>query len=338
MDRISVDQKQTINCRADLNQLVPIKYDWAWGKYLESIANFWSPAEISMSADIKLWKSNKLTDQERKVVKQSLGFFSTADSLVANNIVFAVYKYVTNPECRQYLLSQAYQEGLHSFSYLYCIQSLGMNEGELFNMYREIPSVSAKAEWALEHTQELSDPDFKTGTVETDSAFLKNLIAYYCVLEGLFFYAGFSLMFSLGRRNLMTGVSEQFQYILRDESHHVGFGIELINQIKAENKHLWTTEFKADCYKMILEACELEIAYARDTVGKGITGMKLTDLENYLKFITDRRLKQIGLKAQFNIAESPFPWLSELIDLRKEKNFFETRVTDYQAGGALSWD
>ena len=338
MDRITVDEKRIINCRADLNQLVPFKYDWAWQKYKEANINFWTPEEIGMSKDISQWKSDLLTDQERKVVKQSLGFFSTADSLVANNIVLAIYKFITNPECRQYLLTQANQEALHSASYLYCIQSLGMDEGEVFNMYREIPAVRDKAEWALKYTQELSSDDFKTGSTITDTIFLKNLIAYYCILEGLFFYAGFSLILSMGRRDLMPGVSEQFQYILRDESHHVAFGIDVINQIKIENPSLWTTSVKAEVYKMILEACDLEIAYAKDTLGEGIVGMKIADLERYLKYITDRRLVQIGLKPQFNIAECPFPWMSEMMDLRKEKNFFEKRVTDYQVGGSLHWD
>ena len=219
--RVQVDQKMMINCKADLNQLVPFKYDWAWQKYLDGSANHWMPQEINMTNDIVLWKSEDgLTEDERTIVKRNLGFFSTADSLVANNLVLALYRLITNPECRQYILRQSLEEAIHTHAYQYCIESLGMDEGEIFNMYREIPCVARKASWGLKYTQEISNPDFKTGTEETDKQLLKNLIAFYCVLEGIFFYCGFTQILSMGRRNKMTGTAEQFQYILRDESMH----------------------------------------------------------------------------------------------------------------------
>ncbi|MEQ6888438.1 ribonucleotide-diphosphate reductase subunit beta [Halomonas sp. CS7] len=337
--RIEVDDKQMINARADLNQLVPFKYEWAWQKYLDGSANHWMPQEVNMNADIALWKSAEgLTADERRIVERSLGYFSTADSLVANNLVLALYRLITNPECRQYLLRQAFEEAIHTHAYQYCVESLGMDEGEVFNMYREVPSVAAKSAWSLKHTQSLSRPDFNTGTPETDQELLRNLIAFYCVTEGIFFYCGFSQILSMGRRNKMTGVAEQFQYILRDESMHLNFGVDMINQIKIENPHLWTAEFQDEVTQMILEGTELEIAYARDTMPRGVLGMNAAIMEEYLHFICNRRLAQIGLKEQFPGAKNPFPWMSEIIDLRKEKNFFETRVTEYQVGGALSWD
>jgi len=336
--RIQVDDKRMINCRADLNQLVPFKYEWAWQKYLDGCANHWMPQEINMTADIALWKSeNGLSADERTVVMRSLGFFSTADSLVANNLVLALYRHITNPECRQYLLRQAFEEAIHTHAYQYCIQSLGMDEGEVFNMYREVPSVAKKATWALKYTQSLSDPTFNTGTPENDQRLLRNLIAFYCVLEGIFFYCGFTQILSMGRRNKMTGVAEQFQYILRDESMHLNFGIDVINQIKNENPHLWTAEFRDEVTQMILEGMTLEIEYARDTMPRGVLGMNAAMMEEYLQFIANRRLVQLGLPEQFAGVQNPFTWMSEMMDLRKEKNFFETRVTDYQVGGALSW-
>ncbi len=338
-ERVTVDQKRMINCRADLNQLVPFKYDWAWQKYLDGCANHWMPQEINMTADVALWKSDAgLSDDERTIVKRSLGFFSTADSLVANNLVLSVYRLITNPECRQYLLRQAFEEAIHTHAYQYCIESLGMDEGEIFNMYHEVPSVAHKASWALKYTQELADPNFQTGTVETDKALLKNLIAYYCVMEGIFFYCGFTQILSMGRRNKMTGTSEQFQYILRDESMHVNFGIDVINQIKLENEHLWDADMQALATRMILEGTELETRYAKDTMPRGVLGMNANTMAEYLQFIANRRLAQIGLDEQFPGVKNPFPWMSEIMDLKKEKNFFETRVTEYQTGGALSWD
>ena len=337
--RVEVDQKMMINCKADLNQLVPFKYDWAWQKYLDGSANHWMPQEINMTNDIVLWKSEDgLTEDERIIVKRNLGFFSTADSLVANNLVLALYRLITNPECRQYILRQSLEEAIHTHAYQYCIESLGMDEGEIFNMYREVPCVARKASWGLKYTQEISDPDFKTGTEETDKQLLKNLIAFYCVLEGIFFYCGFTQILSMGRRNKMTGTAEQFQYILRDESMHVNFGIDVINQIKIENPNLWDDQMKSDAAQMILEGTELEIQYARDTMPRGVLGMNAAMMEEYLKFIANRRLTQLGLDEEFTGVSNPFPWMSEIIDLRKEKNFFETRVTEYQVGGALNWE
>ena len=337
--RIQVDDKKIINCRADLNQLVPFKYEWAWQKYLDGCANHWMPQEINMTADLALWRDpNGLTEDERTVIKRNLGFFASADSLVANNLVLAVYKHITNPECRQYLLRQAFEEAVHTHAYQYCVESLGLDEGEIFNMYRELPAVARKAEWALPFTQHLANPHFHTGTPENDQKLLRELIAFYVVFEGIFFYVGFTQILSMGRRNKMTGVAEQFQYILRDESMHMNFGIDVINQIKIENPHLWTAEFQQEMVNLIREAVDIETQYARDTMPRGILGLNAPMFEEYLQFIANRRCSQIGLPEQYAGASNPFPWMSEVLDLKKEKNFFETRVTEYQTGGALSWD
>ena len=337
--RIQVDDKKIINCRADLNQLVPFKYDWAWQKYLDGCANHWMPQEINMTADLALWRDpNGLTDDERTVIKRNLGFFASADSLVANNLVLAVYRHITNPECRQYLLRQSFEEAVHTHAYQYCVESLGLDEGEIFNMYRELPAVARKAEWALPFTKHLADPNFQTGTPENDQKLLRELIAFYVVFEGIFFYVGFAQILSMGRRNKMTGVAEQFQYILRDESMHMNFGIDVINQIKIENPHLWTAEFQQEMVELIRDAVNIETQYARDTMPRGILGLNAPMFEEYLQFIANRRCSQIGLPEQYTGATNPFPWMSEVLDLKKEKNFFETRVTEYQTGGALSWD
>lgn len=337
--RVQVDDKQIINCRADLNQLVPFKYNWAWEKYLAGCANHWMPNEINMAADVALWfDPNGLSADERLIIMRNLGFFSTADSLVANNLVLAVYKHITNPECRQYLLRQAFEEALHTHAYQHVIQSLGLDEAEVFNMYREVPAVARKATWALPFTQSLADPLFKTGTPENDQRLLRDLIAFYVIFEGIFFYVGFTQILSMGRRNKMTGTAEQFQYILRDESMHMNFGIDVINQIKIENPHLWTKAFQDEMIAMIKEAVELEYQYAVDTMPRGILGMNAAMFKDYLQFIANRRCLQIGLAEQYPGAENPFPWMSEMMDLKKEKNFFETRVIEYQAGGTLNWD
>ncbi|TAM11580.1 MAG: ribonucleotide-diphosphate reductase subunit beta [Nevskiaceae bacterium] len=337
--RILVDDKKIINCRADLNQLVPFKYKWAWEKYLAACNNHWMPQEINMTADIATWQDpNGLTDDERTIIKRALGFFSTADSLVANNLVLAVYRHITNPECRQYLLRQAFEEALHTHAYQYCIESLGMDEAEVFNMYHEVPSVHDKAAWCLPYTKSLSDPHFHTGTPENDRRLLRDLIAFYAIFEGTFFYVGFTQLLAFGHRNKMVGVAREFKYIMRDESMHMNFGIDVINQIKIENPHLWTQELQEEILNMMDEATNLEIRYAHDTMPRGVLGLNAAQFTGYLQFIANRRCAQLGLRQLYPGAQNPFTWMSESIDLSEEANFFEERVVEYKTGGALNWD
>jgi len=335
--RFDASQKRLVNCNAvDVNQLMPLKYDWAWEHYLNGCANHWMPTEVPMSKDIELWKSNELTEGERLVIMRNLGFFSTAESLVGNNIVLAIFRFVTNPEARQYLLRQAFEEAIHTHTFHYIVESLALDEGEIFNMYNEIPSIAKKDAFEMKITEQILDPDFTTDTTEGLQKFLKNLIGYYVIMEGIFFYSGFAMILSMHRQNKMTGIGEQFQYILRDETIHLNFGIDLINGIKEENPAVWTPEFQAEMRALIKEAVALEIEYAHDCLPKGILGLNAQMFNDYVEHIADRRLERIGLKAEYG-SKNPFAWMSETIDLSKEKNFFETRVTEYQSSGNLQW-
>jgi ribonucleoside-diphosphate reductase beta chain len=337
--RVNAVDKRIINGQTDVNQLVPFKYKWAWDKYLDTCANHWMPQEVNMQRDIELWKSaNGLTDDERHIVKRNLGFFVTADSLAANNIVLGTYRHITAPECRQFLLRQAFEEAIHTHAYQYIVESLGLDEGEIFNAYNEVQSIRDKDEFLIPFIDVLTDPNFKTGTPEADQQLLKSLIVFACIMEGLFFYVGFVQILALGRQNKMTGAAEQYQYILRDESMHCNFGIDLINTIKMENPHLWTEDFKTSLNDLFHKAVDLEYAYAEDTMPRGVLGLNASMFKEYLRFICNRRMQQIGLTPLFSNVENPFPWMSEVMDLKKEKNFFETRVIEYQTGGALSWD
>jgi ribonucleoside-diphosphate reductase beta chain len=337
--RVNAADKRIINGRTDVNQLVPFKYKWAWEKYLSTCANHWMPNEVNMSRDIATWKDpNGLTDDERRIVKRNLGFFVTADSLAANNIVLGTYRHITAPECRQFLLRQAFEEAIHTHAYQYIVESLGLDESEIFNAYHEVASIREKDEFLIPFIDAIMDPHFHTGTPETDQTLLKSLIVFACLMEGLFFYVGFTQILALGRQNKMTGAAEQYQYILRDESMHCNFGIDLINQIKLENPHLWTTEFKAEIKLLFEKAVALEYRYAEDTMPRGVLGMNASMFKGYLRYIANRRATQIGMEALYPNEENPFPWMSEMIDLKKERNFFETRVIDYQTGGALAWD
>jgi ribonucleoside-diphosphate reductase beta chain len=337
--RVTAADKRIINGATDVNQLVPFKYKWAWEKYLATCANHWMPQEINMTRDIALWKDpNGLTDDERRLIKRNLGFFVTADSLAANNIVLGSYRHITAPECRQFLLRQAFEEAIHTHAYQYIVESLGLDEGEIFNAYHEVASIRNKDEFLIPFIDTLTNPHFTTGTPENDQKLLKSLIVFACLMEGLFFYVGFTQILALGRQNKMMGAAEQYQYILRDESMHCNFGIDLINQIKLENPHLWTAEFKTEINALFMKAVELEYAYAEDTMPRGVLGLNASMFKGYLRYIANRRAVQIGLEELFPGEENPFPWMSEMIDLKKERNFFETRVIEYQSGGALSWD
>ena len=336
--RFDAAEKRLINCAAvDVNQLMPLKYEWAWEHYLNGCANHWMPTEVPMGADIALWKGAGLTADERLVIMRNLGFFATAESLVANNVTLAIFRHVTNAECRQYLLRQAFEEAIHTHTFHYVVESLGLDEHEVFGMYHAIPAIAAKDALELRLTEEMVDPSFSTATTAGAQRFLANLIGYYVVMEGIFFYAGFAMILSFHRQNRMKGIGEQFQYILRDETVHLNFGIDLINGIKAENPELWTAAFRDEVVETIRHAVELEVAYARDCLPNGVLGLTADLFEEYVRYVADRRLERIGLPRQYR-ARNPFPWMSETIDLGKEKNFFESRVTDYRRGSALSWD
>ena len=333
-----MNEKRLINADVvDVNQLMPLKYAWAWEHYLNGCQNNWLPQEVPMGRDIALWRSNDLSDDERRVILRNLGFFSTAESLVANNLVLTIFRHVTNPECRQYLLRQAFEEAIHTHAFHYIVESLGLDGAEVFGMHRTENSIAGKDQFEIKLTAALLDPSFTTATPEGATQFIENLVGYYVIMEGIFFYSGFAMMLSFHRQNRMTGVGQQFQYILRDESTHLNFGIDLINGIVAENPHIWTPELRQSLHDKIDRAVELEIAYAEDCLPRGILGLNAGLFRDYVRYVADRRLERIGLPIRYRAA-NPFPWMSETVDLRKEKNFFETRVVEYQSSAGLAWE
>lgn len=335
-----IERKGIINnSTTDPNKILPMKYPWAREHYKAGVANNWTPDEVSMQLDIELWKKQgegALSDEERRMILWNLGFFSTAESLTANNIVLAIYNHVTNPESRQYLLRQAYEEAIHTDTFIYCCDTLGLDPDEIYNMYNDIPSIKAKDDFVVDFTKSVFDPLFKTDSTENIQKFVHDLIGFYVIMEGIFFYAGFAMMLSFLRQHKMVGVGEQFQYILRDESIHLAFGIDLINTIVKENPAIWTDEFKADITDKIKRGVELEKAYVDDAMPRGILGLNPASVKEYVEYIADRRFERLNLPLQYK-TKTPFPWMSEIIDMPKEKNFFETRVTEYKTGGALEW-
>jgi ribonucleoside-diphosphate reductase beta chain len=326
------------NSTVDPNKILPMRYAWARQHYKDGVANNWTPEEVSMQYDVEQWKSSTvLTAAERRLILWNLGFFSTAESLTANNLVLTVYKYVTNPECRQYLLRQAYEEAIHTDTFIYCCDSLGLDPNEIYNMYETIPSIKAKDDFVVGLTKSIMDPNFNTDSLENMQLFLHDLIGFYVIMEGIFFYAGFAMMLALKRQNKMIGVGEQFEYIMRDESLHLAFGCDLINTIKTENPEIWTDEFKLRIVGLIEKAVELEKAYAHDACPQGMLGINAEQFSEYVEHIADRRLERIDLPKVYG-TKNPFQWMSQSTDLSKEKNFFESRVTEYQTAGSLDWE
>ncbi|MEE6210702.1 ribonucleotide-diphosphate reductase subunit beta [Salarchaeum sp. III] len=321
----------------DPNKILPIDYDWAREYYQQGVANNWTPEEVPMQDDVSQWRGDALSDAERQLVEWNLGFFSTAESLTANNLVLAVYEHVTAPECRQYLLRQAYEEAIHTDTFIYCCDSLGFDPDYMYGMYDRIPAIEAKDEFVVDLTRALDRDDFTIDSTADLREFVRDLVGFYVVMEGVFFYAGFAMMLALKRQGKMVGIGEQFEYIMRDESLHLNFGVDLINQIRDENPGVWTEAFENEVEGLIREAVELEGQYAREACPDDVLGMSSEQFVEYVEYIADRRLRQLRMDPVFG-TENPFPWMAEQADLNKEKNFFESTVTEYQSGGQLDWD
>lgn len=326
------------NTATDPNKILPMKYLWAREYYKSGVANNWTPEEISMQKDVEQWQSpTVLSELERRLVLWNLGFFSTAESLTANNIVLAVYTHVSNPECRQYLLRQGFEEAIHTDTFIYCCDSLGLDPDYIFNMYKTIPTIKAKDEFVVNLTLSIFEPTFNTVGTANIQKFLLDLVGYYMIMEGIFFYAGFAMMLAMKRQQKMVGIGEQFEYIMRDESLHLAFGCDLMNTIIAENPDVWTPEFQQKISNLVDQAVQLERNYAIDACPQGIFGINAKQFCNYVEYMADRRLERINLPKLY-FTENPFPWMSQSTDLTKEKNFFESRVNDYQTAGSLKWE
>ena len=268
---------------AVVNQILPHVNKWAWDLFIDGAANNWMPTEVSMSKDIEQWKSSLLSEDEKLVVKRCLGFFAGSESLVANNLLLSVFKFVTDPECRQYILRQAYEESLHNLTVVYICDSLNLDINEVYEAYNSIPSIKAKDEFLMNITTDINRPEFNIDTTEGKREFLRNMITYYVICEGIFFFSGFAMLLSFNRQNKLPGVGEQIQYTLRDESLHIEFGTKLINRIREDDPKIWTKAFEKETIEQIETAIELEIAYARDVLPNGILGLNSDMFIDYVQ-------------------------------------------------------
>ena len=321
---------------AGVNQILPHVNKWAWDLYRTGKNNNWTPEEIPMTKDIQNWRGDDvLSDDERLVIKRCLGFFAGSESLVGNNL-FTMFKYVTDPECRQYMARQMYEECLHNDTIVYICDSLDLDINEVYEAYESVPSIKAKDEFLMNITQDLALNPVDPTTPEGVREIIKAAFIYWIVCEGTFFFSGFAMLLSMSEK--IPGVSEQIQYTLRDESIHIKFGTTLLNKIKEQHADVWNEDLENELTGYLQDAVKLEIEYAKDVLPRGILGLNADMFVQYMQFIANRRLEALGMKFRYDSDKNPFPFLSETIDLDKQKNFFETKVTAYQNSGALDDD
>lgn len=316
---------------AGVNQILPHVNKWAWDLYKTGKRNNWDPEEIPMTRDKQNWDSGLLSDDEKRVAKRTLGFFAGSESLVGNNLV-SLYKYITDPECRQYMSRQIWEECLHNDCVVHICDSLSLDIKEVYEAYNNIPSIKAKDSFLMDVTEGISK-NIDINTIEGIREIIKASFLYWIVCEGTFFYSGFAML--LAMKDKIPGVGEQIEYTLRDESNHIQFGSMVINKLKEQYPDAWTEGFEKELTDILKRAIELEVAYAKDVLPNGILGLNSDMFLQYMEYIGNRRLESVGMKYRFDSDNNPFDFLSEVQDLLKAKNFFETRVIEYQSSGAL---
>ena len=332
---VNPEDKRVINGQTDINQLAPFKYPWAWNFFLNANKNHWTPLDINMAQDVTDYR-HKLTVEEKHVYENVLSYLTTSDILAMRNIGLAVMEKMSAPELQIYQARQVYEESLHTWTYQHCIETIGLNQSEIYNRYRVVPEINQKICMANNRLDSVLRSDIDLKDPDELRNFVLSYMFFAAIFEGCWFYNGFSPVFALQRRGLMKGTAEQFQYIMRDEVMHAAFGIRVVKQIIQEEN---LKPDKKEIREMWDEAYEAEKAYTNYILRDQILGYSAEMHLGQFKYIANRRANQLGLDEEpFPEAESTLPWLDEQANLRKEKNFFETRVTEYQTGGALSWD
>nr|CAA6829331.1 MAG: Ribonucleotide reductase of class Ia (aerobic), beta subunit (EC [uncultured Thiotrichaceae bacterium] len=334
MAPIKADDKRVVNGMGDINQLAPFKYPWAWDFFINANKNHWTPLDVNMTSDISDYH-HKLTDEERHIFENVLAYLTTSDILAMRNIGLAVMEKMTAPELQIYQARQVYEESLHTWTYQHCIETIGLDQSEIYNRYRVVPEINQKIQIGNRRLNAVMRPDIDLRNPDDLEEFVLSYTFFSGIFEGCWFYNGFSPIFALQRRGLMKGTAEQLQYIMRDEVMHCSFGIRVVRQImQEENVKLDPRDIR----DMWDEAEAAEMAYSKFLLPKPILGYSQPDHHEQFRFIANRRARQLGMEEPFPGAKNALPWLDEQSNMRKEKNFFETRVTEYQTGGALKWD
>jgi len=320
--------------KVGVNQILPHRHPYVWQLYLDSLKNNWVPTEVPMIKDRENWsKEGLITDDERLVIERCLGFFASSESLVSNNLFYLQY-HITDPECRQYMARQMFEECLHNHTIVYICDSLNLDPNRIYEAYVSIPAIKAKDQFLMAVTSDLSKVD--TNTLEGKKKLFLDAFVYWVICEGIFFFSGFAMLLFLSRK--IPGIAEQIKYTLRDESIHIAFGNYVLNTIKTQYPEIMDEDLRGSMLALLGTAVDLEVQYAKDVLPNGIVGLNADMFSSYMKYIANRRLSNLGFTEQYQDAHNPFPWMDEVINVRTQTNFFERTVTDYQHRGALQDD
>ncbi|MFM8549203.1 MAG: ribonucleotide-diphosphate reductase subunit beta [Verrucomicrobiota bacterium] len=339
LDRDKAEQafaaKRVINGRDTMFfNILPLKYQWAYDLYRTMKNNHWEPEDISMQKDVEQWRSNDISDVERWIIKMGIGYFSAAEGIVGDNVLHVVREVVTAPELKLVLGRHAHEENIHADSLVYMISSLGINPHDCEAMFEDVPTITAKNNFVVSNSRALRR-DIDLTVTANKQALAKNIFMFGQIMEGTQFYGLFGMILSLYRQNKFPGIGQMFRYTLRDESNHIEVFRNLLMDLIDENPDIWTEDFREDLRSTMKEGIDLEKAFIRDCLPVGGLGLNSTEFEQYIDYIADRRLTSCGLAPLNKEVSNPFPWLAEMMDIKKEQNFFEGRVTEYQKQGAL---
>jgi ribonucleoside-diphosphate reductase beta chain len=329
--------KKVINGRETMCfNLLPLKYQWAYDLYRKMKANHWEPEDIPMGKDIEQWRDTKLvSDVERWIIRMGIGYFSAAEGIVGDNIQHVVREMVTAPELKLVLGRHAHEENIHADSLLYMISSLGINPHECEAMFEDVDTIVKKNLFVTRISKDLRR-DIDLTQPENKKMLARNIFVFGQCMEGTQFYGLFGMILSLYRQNKFPGIGQMFRYTLRDESNHIEVFRNLFMDLVEENREIWTAEFKEELRQTMAEAVQLEKDFIRDCLPVNAVGLAVDEFVTYIDFIADRRLEGVGLAPLNPGVKNPLPWLAEMMDIKKEQNFFEGRVTEYQKASALN--
>lgn len=316
--------------------LLPLRYVWAYELYRTMKANHWEPEEVPMQRDVQQWRSESaLSEIDRWIVRMGVGYFSAAEGIVGDNVLHVVRETVTASELKLVLGRHAHEENIHADSLLYMISSLGIDPHECEAMFDDVPTIVAKNEFVTRASHALRR-ELDMDDAADKQLLAKNIFIFGQCMEGTQFYGLFGMILSLYRQGKLPGVGMMFRYTLRDESNHIELFRRLLLELVAENPEIWTPACREELRSLMAEAVDLEKRFIRDCLPVSALGLSAQEFERYIDYIADRRLEGVGLEPLVRGIDNPLPWLAELMDIRKEQNFFEGRVTEYQKASALA--
>lgn len=311
--------------------LKPVHYKWAMDLYDQAIANTWFPNEIQLSQDLSDWK--KMSEEERHALEFLMSYFNPNELLVNKALAFGVYPYVNAAECHLYLAKQMWEEANHCMTFEYVLETFPIDRDKAYAAHVETPSMARKEEFETKFIKRMTEDTLDITTTEGKKDFIRNLIAYNIILEGIWFYSGFMVALSFRQRNLLRNFGSLIDWVVRDESLHLKFGINLILTVLEENEDLQTEEFAAEIKQMILDGVEMEEQYNKDLLPNGILGLNADYINQYVKYLADRRLEELGFDAHYNVS-NPAKWMATANDTLQLVNFFEAQNTSYEVNGA----